>query len=126
MPYALAIVDSSLDTRRVRSAWPIQLTPLSIASSREVVGPALCTAMLVGTVLNLINQSDALLGPAQVAVGKILVTYCVPYCVSTYTATRATLRTLAKVGLIGSESNAARPAPRAQLRSEGKAGASQL
>lgn len=68
--------------------------------SREVVRPALRTALVVGTVLNLINQGDALLGPAHVAIGKMVVTYCVPYCVSTYTATRVMLRTLAKVGVI--------------------------
>ena len=94
----LAIVDSSLDSARERPAWSFPLTPLRIAISREVVQPALRTALFVGTVLNLINQGDALFGAEQVAVGKMLVTYCVPYCVSTYTATRVMLRTLVKVG----------------------------
>ena len=43
-------------------------------------------ALVVGTILNLINQGDALLGPAPVNWIKILLTYFVPYAVSTYGA----------------------------------------
>jgi hypothetical protein len=93
-------MDTSLATQRARTARSFALTPLRIASSREVVLPALRTALVVGTVLNLINQGDALLGPAEVAVGKLFVTYCVPYCVSTYTATRVLLRTRVEAGVI--------------------------
>jgi len=43
-------------------------------------------ALIVGTVLNLINQGDALLGAAPVNWLKIVLTYCVPYVVCTYGA----------------------------------------
>lgn len=43
-------------------------------------------AVIVGTMLNLINQGDALLGGAGINVTKILLTYAVPYCVATYGA----------------------------------------
>jgi hypothetical protein len=43
-------------------------------------------AMLVGTVLNLINQGDALLAGTSLNWAKILLTYAVPYLVSTYGA----------------------------------------
>jgi len=43
-------------------------------------------ALVIGTLLNLINQGDALLGVAAVNWAKIALTYVVPYCVSTYGA----------------------------------------
>lgn len=43
-------------------------------------------ALLVGTILNLINQGDALFGPAHINWIKIGLTYLVPYAVSTYGA----------------------------------------
>jgi hypothetical protein len=43
-------------------------------------------AILVGTILNLINQGDALFGAAIVNWTKISLTYLVPYAVSTYGA----------------------------------------
>ena len=43
-------------------------------------------AIVVGTILNLINQGDALFGAAQINWIKIALTYLVPYAVSTYGA----------------------------------------
>ena len=43
-------------------------------------------ALVVGTVLNLINQGDALFGGQAVNWVKIVLTYIVPYCVGTYGA----------------------------------------
>ncbi len=43
-------------------------------------------ALVVGTILNLINQGDALFGPATISWIKIVLTYLVPYAVSTYGA----------------------------------------
>jgi len=43
-------------------------------------------ALVVGTVLNLINQGDALLGMASVNWLKLVLTYFVPYAVCTYGA----------------------------------------
>jgi hypothetical protein len=42
--------------------------------------------VVVGTVLNLINQGDALVAGGHVDWLKIALTYAVPYCVSTYGA----------------------------------------
>jgi hypothetical protein len=41
---------------------------------------------IVGTILNLINQGDALFGGGRVDLAKLLLTYAVPYCVATYGA----------------------------------------
>jgi len=43
-------------------------------------------ALTVGTILNLINQGDALFGGNRLNVTKIILTFAVPYCVATYGA----------------------------------------
>lgn len=43
-------------------------------------------ALIVGTILNLINQGDAMLAGMPLDIAKLLLTYLVPYCVSTYGA----------------------------------------
>ena len=47
---------------------------------------SLVMALIVGTILNLINQGDALFGAAHLSMIKIVLTYAVPYCVATYGA----------------------------------------
>jgi hypothetical protein len=42
--------------------------------------------LLVGTILNLINQGDALLSPAAINWWKVALTFCVPFCVATFGA----------------------------------------
>ncbi len=48
-------------------------------------------ALVVGSVLNLINQSDALLGAMPVNWLKMILTYFVPYAVCTYGAVSSQL-----------------------------------
>jgi hypothetical protein len=43
-------------------------------------------ALIVGTILNLINQGDALFSGGSLNLTKLLLTYAVPYCVATYGA----------------------------------------
>ncbi len=43
-------------------------------------------ALIVGTILNLINQGDALFGGANLNFTKLILTFAVPYCVATYGA----------------------------------------
>lgn len=43
-------------------------------------------ALIVGTILNLINQGDAMLAGLPLDLAKLLLTYLVPYLVSTYGA----------------------------------------
>jgi hypothetical protein len=47
---------------------------------------ALGIALVVGTILNLINQGGALLAGGPIDLPKFLLNYVVPYCVSTYGA----------------------------------------
>ena len=43
-------------------------------------------ALIVGAILNLINQGDALFGEGHINPIKIILTFAVPYCVATYGA----------------------------------------
>jgi hypothetical protein len=47
---------------------------------------SLAAAVVVGTILNLINQGDALFGSRHLDWLKLGLTYIVPYCVATYGA----------------------------------------
>ncbi len=47
---------------------------------------ALVVAVVVGSLLNLINQGDAMFMGAEVQWLKLALTYCVPFCVALYGA----------------------------------------
>jgi hypothetical protein len=63
------------------------------AVSDAVARRSFYVALAVGTVLNLINQGDALLGSVSINWLKLVLTYCVPYAVCTYGAVSHQLRT---------------------------------
>ena len=54
--------------------------------SDEVPKRSFFLALIVGTVLNLINQGEILFGEGRLNLIKIFLTYAVPYCVATYGA----------------------------------------
>ena len=58
----------------------------SYAVSEGVPLRSLWVAVVVGTILNLINQGDVLLSGQRLAFTKLALTYIVPYFVSTYGA----------------------------------------
>ncbi len=61
-------------------------TRLARCFAPPTVRMALRVAVVVGTVLNLINHFDLLLGAplSSTAAGQMALTYVVPYCVSTH------------------------------------------
>jgi hypothetical protein len=66
---------------------------LHIAVRRDVVHRSVKVASIVGTILALINHADRLLPYSLdfAAWVKIAMTFCVPYCVSTYASVSAIL-----------------------------------
>jgi hypothetical protein len=64
---------------------------MHLAFSDGVPRRALMVAAVIGTVLNLINQGDAIFGDAPVNITKLILTYLVPYGVSTHGAVSARL-----------------------------------
>jgi len=65
---------------------------LVLASSGGVPKSALIAALVVGTILNLINQGDVLWRGGELDLVKLGLTYLVPYCVATYGAVAARRR----------------------------------
>jgi hypothetical protein len=59
---------------------------LYYATTAGVPRRSALVALVVGTILNLINQGDAMLSGAPLNWAKLLLTYAVPYCVATYGA----------------------------------------
>lgn len=49
-------------------------------------------ALVVGTILNLINQGDALVAGGHIVLWKLALTFAVPYAVATYGAVSFRLR----------------------------------
>ncbi len=47
---------------------------------------AILTALVVGTILTAINHGDVILSGLAPPAWKVLLTYCVPYCVTTWGA----------------------------------------
>ena len=66
---------------------------IAVSRRRDIVTRSLRVAAVVGTILVTINYADKILSGtlSQTDWIKMLLTYCVPYCVSTYAAVGATL-----------------------------------
>lgn len=60
----------------------------TVALSKRVVLNAIRIALVIGTVLNAINQGAAILAWHGIAWGHVALNYIVPYCVATYSATK--------------------------------------
>ncbi len=58
---------------------------------------SLLAAAVVGTILNLINQGDGLMGLAPLNFPKMILTFIVPYFVSTYGAVCYCLNAISRV-----------------------------
>ncbi|WP_395816775.1 nitrate/nitrite transporter NrtS [Devosia sp.] len=63
-----------------------ELTPLRLAFSRRVIVNSLAVAAVVGTALNLINQGNLVFAGQMPDLVKVVLTYSVPFFVSTYGA----------------------------------------
>lgn len=64
------------------------------AVSDGIPRQSLYVALVVGTILNVINQGDAIFGAAPVNWLKLALTYFVPYAVCTYGAVMAQRKAL--------------------------------
>lgn len=76
---------------------PVPRTPeapslLRLACERPIVLAALKVAAVVGTVLNLVNQGAPFLAGEALNIPQLLMNFFVPYCVSSYSATKNELR----------------------------------
>ena len=58
------------------------------ASKPRIVTAALKVALLVGTILNVLNQGGSVLDGAPISWLQVAANYLVPFCVSSYSAAR--------------------------------------
>lgn len=65
------------------------MTFLKLAKRPAIIKRSLIIAAIVGTILNLINQGDVMGNMSEFELWKCVMTYMVPYCVSTYGAVSA-------------------------------------
>jgi hypothetical protein len=63
-----------------------RMEALRRALSWPVAKRSLATTLIVGTILNFINQGDALVLGGKINWWKVVVTCCVPFCVATFGA----------------------------------------
>ena len=63
-------------------------TLLRTAGQRRILVAALKVALVVGTLLNIINQGGRLLDGLSPSWFHVALNYLVPYCVSSYSAAR--------------------------------------
>ncbi|MFK5938160.1 MAG: nitrate/nitrite transporter NrtS [Sulfurimonas sp.] len=70
-------------------SWQHFKVYFDISTSKSIITRALKISLIVGTALNLINQYHAIISFnfVDLNIAKILLTYSVPYLVTTYTAT---------------------------------------
>ncbi|WP_200842758.1 nitrate/nitrite transporter NrtS [Zhongshania aliphaticivorans] len=66
---------------------------IQVALRPEVYSTAIKVSLLVGTILAFINHSTAILNGifSTQTILQVLLTYLVPYCVSSYSSTKAIL-----------------------------------
>ena len=61
-------------------------TPLQLTFTWPVMRNSLMVGVVVGTILNTINQGEYITGDGPINRFKLGLTYCVPFCVATYGA----------------------------------------
>jgi len=62
------------------------MTPQLLFFSATFINNSLKISLVVGTILNLINQTEAIFGPAAISWTHAGLNYCVPFCVAYYSA----------------------------------------
>lgn len=63
-----------------------------LASRKDVMRRSVIVAVVVGTILNIINQGSAIFGPEPLNITKCVLTYLVPFFVATYGAVFALMK----------------------------------
>ncbi|MCB1929955.1 MAG: hypothetical protein KDH17_18230 [Rhodocyclaceae bacterium] len=59
---------------------------LRLACRPRTLRTSACIALTVGSILNLVNQGDRLLGTMPIEWGRVLLNFLVPFCVASASA----------------------------------------
>ena len=101
MPSSSANEPDAGGATRGRSAETLRPSLVDIVFNRGIVRRSLVLTLVVGTLLNVIGQGDFLFNGEPLNFWKIVLTYCVPYCVATYGAVTARLETYRRLAADG-------------------------
>ncbi|VAW18633.1 hypothetical protein MNBD_ALPHA12-1129 [hydrothermal vent metagenome] len=63
---------------------PLTMSPVRLVFSSRIMWQSLVIALVVGTILCLINQGDALFAGKPLNIYKLALTYMVPFVVASY------------------------------------------
>ena len=63
-------------------------TILTHAFSQPILSNSIKIALVVGTILNAINQGERILAGSEILWGSLFLNYLIPFCVSCYSASR--------------------------------------
>lgn len=95
----MTVYGNPFDAGTIHAADPSSMTTTSdwrlllrYSLSDGVPARSFRVALVVGTALNLINQGEAIFGPAPVQWLKLMLTFIMPYVVSTYGAVAVRMR----------------------------------
>lgn len=68
----------------------VRSTPsvLALMLSRRIAWSALKVSLVVGTVLNVVNNGERLIAQGNVTLWQVALNFVVPFCVSSYSAAR--------------------------------------
>ncbi len=69
----------------------MQLSDIRILCKKDLVHRAVIVALTAGTILTVINQWEAVFGEVLLDIPKVILTYCVPYVVSSVSSLIATV-----------------------------------
>lgn len=72
-------------------------TTVQLICMRDIAFSCLRIALVVGTVLNLVNQGGYWLHGEGLHVGHLILNHTVPFCVATYSAVRTRLKDIESV-----------------------------
>lgn len=64
---------------------------LALAFSQPILANSTRIALVVGTLLNAINQGERLVSGGDILWTSLLLNYLIPFCVASYSAVRLTL-----------------------------------
>lgn len=63
-------------------------TVIALMTSRRIAWSALKVSLVVGTVLNVVNNGERLMAHGSVSLWQVAMNFVVPFCVSSYSAAR--------------------------------------
>jgi hypothetical protein len=61
---------------------------VSVLFSKKIVVASVKISLVVGTLLNLVNQGEAIVGEDYISWSHVFFNYLLPYCVASYSAVK--------------------------------------